>query len=103
MPPVEAHAPIEITHLGSAIWSYTWRSTGAIFWETRPATIIRSACRGDARNTSMPNLARSLWAAPVAIISMAQQASPNEAVYIERMRAQLTALSRSAVKRLGGP
>ena len=40
---VLAHTPIEMTHLGSTIWSYTCRSTGAIFCETRPATIIKSA------------------------------------------------------------
>ena len=47
------------THLGSAIWSYTWRSTGAIFWLTRPATIIRSAWRGVAENRSIPKRAMS--------------------------------------------
>src|SRR3990172_9749332 len=102
MPPVEAHAPIEMTHLGSAIWSYTWRSTGAIFCDTRPATIMRSAWRGDARNTSMPNRARSLCAAPVAIISIAQHARPNEAGHIDLVRAQLTALSSIAVRKLEG-
>ena len=59
MPPVDAHTPIEITHLGSIIWSYTWRSTGPIFWLTRPATIMMSAWRGDARNTSIPKRDRS--------------------------------------------
>ena len=51
-PPALEHEPIEITHLGSGIWSYRRRSTGAIFLVTVPATIIRSACRGDARKTS---------------------------------------------------
>src|SRR3990172_12960638 len=101
MPPVEAQAPIEMTHLGSAIWSYTWRSTGAIFCETRPATIMRSAWRGDARKTSMPKRERSLCAAPVAIISMAQQARPNDAGHIERVRAQATALLNETVRMLG--
>ena len=32
---------------------------GAILLLTRPATIIKSAWRGDARNTSIPNLAKS--------------------------------------------
>ena len=59
MPPLEAHTPMASTHLGSAIWSYTWRSTGAIFWLTRPATIIRSACRGVAENRSIPKRAMS--------------------------------------------
>src|SRR3970040_344896 len=103
MPPVEAQAPIEMTHLGSAIWSYTWRSTGAIFCDTRPATIIRSACRGDAPKTSLPKRARSLCPAPVAIISMAQHARPNDAGHIDRVRAQFAALSSTAVRMLGGP
>ena len=45
---------MEMTHLGSIIWSWIWRRTGAIFWETRPATIMRSAWRGEARKVSMP-------------------------------------------------
>ena len=67
------------THFGSAIWSYTWRSTGAIFWLTRPATIIRSACRGVAENRSMPKRAMSNRGEAVAIISIAQHARPNVA------------------------
>ena len=59
MPPLLAHTPMLMTHLGSIIWSYTCRSTGAIFWLTRPATIMMSAWRGDARNTSIPNRLRS--------------------------------------------
>ena len=55
------------------------RSTGAILLDTRPATIIRSAWRGEARNTSMPKRAMSWRGPPVAIISMAQQARPNVA------------------------
>ena len=54
-----AQAPIEITHLGSGICWYRWRITGAIFWETRPAMIIRSDCRGEPRNTSAPKRAIS--------------------------------------------
>jgi hypothetical protein len=42
-----------------------------------PATIIRSAWRGEGRNTSAPNLAESNLAIPKLIISMAQQAIPN--------------------------
>ena len=48
----------------------------AIFLFTVPATIIKSAWRGEGRNTSAPNRARSKREAPAAIISMAQQASP---------------------------
>ena len=53
-----------ITHLGFGIWSYTWRSTGAIFWLTRPEMIIRSAWRGEARNTSWPQRPASNRGAP---------------------------------------
>ena len=59
MPPELEQAPIAITHLGSSIWSYTWRSAGTILWATRPETIIRSACRGEERNTSEPKRAMS--------------------------------------------
>ena len=88
---------MEITHLGSGIWSYNCRITGAIFCERRPATIIRSACRGDGRNTSAPNRATSNREAAMDIISIAQQASPNPSGQMELLRAQFTALS-SCVK-----
>src|ERR1700689_3934396 len=83
MPPLEAHTPIEMTHFGSAIWSYICRSTGAIFWLPRPATIIRSACRGVLDARSMPNRARSCLGPPVMNSSMAQQARPNVAGHTE--------------------
>src|SRR5947209_12061481 len=84
---------MEITHLGSGICSYRRRITGAIFCETRPAMIIRSDCRGDPRNTSAPKRAISYRDALIDIISMAQQASPNDMGQIEFLRAQLTARS----------
>ena len=80
---------IEMTHFGSGIWSYNRRSTGAIFLVTVPATIIRSACRGEGRNTSAPNRARSYRAMLVAIISIAQHASPNVSGHTELRRPQL--------------
>src|SRR5919107_4848713 len=93
MPPVLAQAPKASTHFGLGIRSEIWRSTGAIFWLTRPATIIRSACRGEARKTSMPNRARSYRPAPDAIISMAQQARPNVAGHSDDLRVQFTSFS----------
>src|SRR5712692_3851866 len=84
---------MEITHLGSGICSQSWRMTGAILNETRPAIMIRSDCRGDGRNTSAPKRAMSKRDAPMDIISMAQQASPNVMGQIEFLRIQLTALS----------
>ena len=58
----------------------------AIFWLTRPATIIKSACRGVAENRSIPNRAMSKRGPAVAIISMAQQARPNVAGHSEPLR-----------------
>src|SRR5882724_8446986 len=70
---------------------------GAIFCERRPATIIRSAWRGDGRKTSAPKRATSKRAAAMDIISIAQQARPKPRGQIELLRAQFTALS-SVVK-----
>jgi hypothetical protein len=88
-PPTLEHAPIEMHHLGSGICSQTRFSTGAIFSVTVPATIIKSAWRGDGRNTSAPNLAISNREVVEAIISMAQHASPNVRGQIALLRAQL--------------
>src|SRR5215831_2325925 len=88
-PPEIAHAPMAMTYFGSAIWLYSRTICGAIFFVTVPATIIRSAWRGDGRNTSPPKRAMSYRDAAVAIISMAQQASPNCSGQIEFLRPQL--------------
>ena len=56
---MDAQAPIEITHFGSGIWSYTRRIAGAIFRDNRPATIIKSDWRGEPRKTSAPIRAMS--------------------------------------------
>src|SRR5690242_15704188 len=85
---------MEITHLGSGICSQSWRMTGAILFDTRPAMIMRSDCRGDGRNTSAPKRAISNRAAPIDIISIAQHARPKVIGQIEFLRIQLTALSR---------
>src|SRR6266581_4657422 len=71
--------------------------TGAIFCERRPATIIRSAWRGEGRKTSAPKRATSKRAAAMDIISIAQQARPKPRGQMELFRAQFTALS-SVVK-----
>ena len=71
--------------------------TGAIFFVTVPATIIRSDCRGEARNTSAPKRAMSKRDADAAIISMAQQARPNVIGHMLDSRAQLIACSRVVV------
>src|SRR5438105_228313 len=93
---------MEIAHLGSGICSQSWRITGAIFCETRPAMIIRSACRGEGRNTSAPKRAISKREAPMAIISMAQQARPNVMGQMELLRTQFTALSNVVRMRPSG-
>src|SRR6185369_15259553 len=74
------------------------RSTGAILRETRPETIITSACRGEARKTSEPNRARSLRPLVAFIISIAQHARPKVAGQSEDLRAQLINESRLVVK-----
>src|SRR5436309_15775016 len=88
-PPEMAQAPIALTYLGSGIWLYSRTTCGAIFLVTVPATIIRSACRGEGRNTSAPNRARSHRAIAAAIISMAQQARPKFRGQMEFLRPQL--------------
>src|ERR1700692_4266034 len=71
--------------------------TGAILLETRPAMIIRSDCLGDPRNTSAPNRAMSNRDELIDIISIAQQARPNDMGQIEFFRAQLMAWSSLVV------
>ena len=66
-----------IAHFGSGIWSQIRWRTGSIFIATRPATIIRSHCRGLNRMTSAPNRAMSNRLAPTAISSIPQQAVAN--------------------------
>jgi hypothetical protein len=73
----------------------------AILVETVPETIITSACRGEAAKKPAPNRSRSLWAMPVDIISMAQQARPNWSGQSEFLRAQLKSLSVLVVMRFG--
>src|SRR6266536_3196036 len=85
-----AQPPIEMTHFGSAICIYTRRTGGAIFQVTVPATIIRSAWRGDGRNSSAPKRAMSYRGMAVAIISIAQQARPKATGQREERRDQLT-------------
>src|ERR1700735_1047180 len=88
-PPTLEHAPIEMHHFGSGICSQTRFSTGDIFSVTVPATIIKSACRGDGLNTSPPNRAVAHRGVVEAIISIAQHAKPNVSGQIALLRAQL--------------
>src|SRR6478735_5149224 len=72
-------------------------STGAILRVTVPATIMRSLCRGLGRKTSAPKRAISNREVLAAIISMAQQASPNVRGHMDDSRAQLNTWSTLVV------
>src|SRR5919109_3337014 len=70
---------------------------GAIFKVTVPATSMRSYCLGLGRKMPAPNRSISKRDAPVAIISMAQQARPNVMGHIADLRAQLKTKSTVVV------
>src|SRR5260370_448997 len=89
-----------ITNCGSGIWLKSRRTRLAILKLTVPATIIRSACRGVARKAPAPKRSMSKREAPVAIISMAQQARPNVIGHMLDSRAQLIACSSDVVMTL---
>src|SRR5436189_933057 len=89
-----------ITNFGSGIWLYRRRTRLAILKLTVPATIIRSACRGVARKAPAPKRSMSKREAPVAIISMAQQARPKVIGHMLDSRAQLIACSSDVVMTL---
>src|SRR4029453_230571 len=74
------------------------RSTGAILRDSRPATIMRSACRGEARKTSAPKRAMSYRPQLIAIISMAQHARPNVTGQMADRRAHCTIFSTVVVR-----
>src|SRR6476661_4912072 len=73
------------------------RITSAILRDTVPATIIKSDCRGDARNTPAPNRSMSYRDDTVAIISIAQQANPKVIGHNADFRAQFTSASKLVV------
>src|SRR4026209_2947295 len=75
--------------------------TGAILRDTRPETIITSAWRGLARNTSEPKRARSFRDDVAFIISIAHQASPHVAGQSDDLRAQLINESSRVVSTSG--
>src|SRR5262245_29600074 len=84
-------------HFGSGIWSQTRLMIGAIFRVGVPATIIRSDWRGLGRKTPAPNRSMSKREAPVAIISIAQHASPKVIGQSADLRAQLKTKSTVVV------
>src|SRR5205807_2699270 len=86
-----------MTNFGSGIWLYRRRTRLAILKLTVPATIIRSAWRGVARKAPAPKRSMSNREAPVAIISMAQQARPKVMGHMLDSRAQLMACSSDVV------
>src|SRR5512145_267866 len=69
-------------------------SIGAILMVTVPDTIMRSEWRGEAQGT-IPKRSTSKREAKVAIISMAQQASPKVTGQIDDERAQLETQSKT--------
>src|SRR5688572_15485888 len=71
-------------------------SIGAILMVTVPDTIMRSEWRGEAHGT-IPKRSTSKREAKVAIISMAQQASPNVTGQMDDLRAQLKIFSVDVV------
>src|ERR1044071_10454246 len=71
--------------------------TGPIFNVGVPATIIKSDWRGLGRNTPAPKRSISNRDAPVAIISIAQQASPKVIGQSADLRAQLKTKSTVVV------
>src|SRR3954454_8833210 len=97
MPPVDAHAPIEMHHLGWGICCQMRRMTGASLNGTRPAQMSTSAWRGEKLMRSIPKRARSNLLAAVAMNSMAQQAVPNGMGHNELARDQFTRKSRRVV------
>src|SRR4030043_857964 len=87
-----------MTHFGAGLFSW-WRLTrGAIFFVNVPATIMRSACRGEGLKTSEPKREISQDEAAATIISRAQQAKPKVTGQIEYFRPQLTIQSRAGIK-----
>ena len=84
-----AQAPMAMQYFGSGIWFQSRTTCGAIFLVTVPETMSRSAWRGDGRKTSEPKRAMSKRAIEAAIISIAQQASPNWSGHTELLRPQL--------------
>jgi len=84
-----AQLPIEITHLGSSVCSYSLLRAGAILFVSVPAIIKRSACLGLALKIT-PNLSKSYLLTVACIISTAQQAKPNVSGQNEPCLAQET-------------
>src|SRR3989338_244057 len=74
---------------------------GAIFRQTVPATIIRSDCRGEARNTPAPYRSMSYRDDTEVIISIAQHARPKVIGHSADLRAQLMTWSTFVVISVG--
>jgi hypothetical protein len=69
---------------------------------TRPATISKSACRGENRITSAPNRAKSYRLDAVAISSIPQHAVANGNGHTLFRRHQFAAFFKFNVKKLSG-
>src|SRR5947209_227863 len=77
-------------------------STGIILIVTRPATIIKSLCRGLQSMASAPKRARSNRLDAVAMSSIPQHAVANGIGQSDDRRAQFTAFFSCSVSRLSG-
>merc|ERR1719266_202166 len=80
---------METTHFGSGICSYTLLKAGAILLVKVPATIMTSACLGDALKTT-PYRSMSYLGAAMCIISTAQHARPKVKGHNEHFGPQFT-------------
>src|SRR5215210_2704319 len=94
MPPVDAHAPMEMHHFGCGICCQMRRMIGASLNGTLPAQINTSAWRGEKLIRSIPKRARSKRLAAVAMNSIAQHAVPKGIGHKEFARLQFTRKSR---------
>src|SRR5213082_3159275 len=93
----------DIDRFGAGVFRPSPRQSDPIFNVTVPAMMMRSLCRGEGRNTPAPKRSMSKRPAPVAIISMAQQASPNVIGHSADLRPQLTRSRTGFVFITGAP
>src|SRR5262245_59709993 len=100
IPPELALEPIEITHRGSIICSWSHLIIGAILMKTVPAITIRSASRGVPRITSAPNCAMSYLLVMLVAISTKQHERPKLNGQIEFLRPQASRSCKRVSRRL---
>src|SRR5919106_288284 len=87
-PPEFEHEPKLMQYFGSGICSQTRMIDGIILSTHVPATIMTSACRGEAGRGITPKRMRSWRGMVDAAISIAQHARPNWNIHKEYLRPQ---------------